>query len=64
MMICQAACFLLCLVFRFYLMWNNRSRDQHNAPVDVVDPSEPRTEAIMAMMDKTDKEIDQFRYVY
>jgi hypothetical protein len=32
--------------------------------MDIVDPNEPRTETIMALMDKTDNEIDQFRYVY
>lgn len=29
-----------------------------------LDADEPQVEAVLAMMDKTDKEIHQFRYVY
>ncbi|KAJ5764585.1 MFS allantoate transporter [Penicillium manginii] len=64
LMVCQAACFMLCLMFRFYLMWNNRIREQQNETTSAADTSDMRTDTIMAMMDKTDKEIDHFRYVY
>jgi hypothetical protein len=64
LMVCQAACFMLCLMFRFYLMWNNRIREQQNETTSAAETSDMRTDTIMAMMDKTDKEIDHFRYVY
>jgi hypothetical protein len=51
-------------MFRFYLMWNNRIREQQNETTSAAETSDMRTDTIMAMMDKTDKEIDHFRYVY
>ncbi|CAI7630865.1 unnamed protein product [Penicillium pancosmium] len=64
LMVCQAACFLLCLMFRFYLMRNNRIRERQSESLSAANASDMRTDTIMAMMDKTDKDIDHFRYVY
>lgn len=51
-------------MFRFYLMWNNRIREQQNESLSAADAGDMRTDTIMAMMDRTDKEIGHFRYVY
>lgn len=40
-----------------------RQRDVGDAK-KTLDADEPQVEAVLAMMDKTDKEIPQFRYVY
>lgn len=63
-MVCQAVCFVLCLCLRFYLAWVNRCRDRHHEASEVAGNGDSQMEALMAMMDKTDKEIEGFRYVY
>ncbi|KAJ2978632.1 hypothetical protein NQ176_g3705 [Zarea fungicola] len=64
LIVCQSACFLLCLGLRFYLSWVNRRRDRHDDNTEIADPDNIQTQALMAMLDKTDKEIEGFRYVY
>ncbi|EJP70652.1 MFS allantoate transporter, putative [Beauveria bassiana ARSEF 2860] len=64
LIICQTACFILCLLMRFYLMWVNRSRHRHENSTELADEDIVQTQALMAMMDRTDKEIKGFRYVY
>lgn len=64
LIVCQTACFFLCLGMRFYLAWVNRNRDRHDEGADVADAGDAQTQVMMAMMDKTDKEIEGFRYVY
>ncbi len=49
---------------RFYLVWVNRSRDRHEGSTETADEDNVQTQTLMAMMDKTDKEIEGFRYVY
>ncbi|KAL4961201.1 major facilitator superfamily domain-containing protein [Aspergillus stella-maris] len=60
MLICFGVCFVLSLGLRYYLIWENRRRDRlGNADAD------PTVEDLdAAVLDKTDKEIVQFRYVY
>ncbi|KAJ4165478.1 hypothetical protein LMH87_007110 [Akanthomyces muscarius] len=59
MLVCYAAGIVLCMVLRFYLVWENRRRDKAaGGAVQLVD-----TEAIN-QADLTDKEIAEFRYVY
>lgn len=64
LIVCQTACFVLCLCLRFYLLWVNRGRDQNFDSADSTDTGDAQTHALMAMLDKTDKEIEGFRYVY
>lgn len=59
MLVCYVAGVILCLVLRFYLMWENRRRDK--AAGGAVQPVD--TEAIN-LADLTDMEIKEFRYVY
>lgn len=49
---------------RLYLGWENRRRDQLDASRDVNEALEHQIRAMVNLMDKTDKEIHQFRYVY
>ncbi|OAA80716.1 Major facilitator superfamily domain, general substrate transporter [Akanthomyces lecanii RCEF 1005] len=59
MLVCYAAGIVLCMLLRFYLVWENRRRDKAaGGAVQLVD-----TEAIN-QADLTDKEIAEFRYVY
>lgn len=61
-MICLGLGIVLTLVFRFYLSWINRTRDRTAAvEADVVVDS---AGIMVNLMDKTDKELEQFRYVY
>ncbi|KAJ3544171.1 hypothetical protein NM208_g3199 [Fusarium decemcellulare] len=56
-MICFAIAIVLCIMQRIYLVRVNKKRDLAGDELDV--PSEA-----LNLMDKTDKEIPQFRYVY
>ncbi|KAJ3498420.1 hypothetical protein NLG97_g1143 [Lecanicillium saksenae] len=59
MLVCYGAGIVLCMVLRFYLMWENKRRDKAAGNVvQLVD-----TEAIN-QADLTDMEIAEFRYVY
>ncbi|KAJ6785219.1 hypothetical protein PWT90_02953 [Aphanocladium album] len=59
MLVCYGAGIALCMVLRFYLIWENRRRDTAAGNVvQLVD-----TEAIN-QADLTDMEIAEFRYVY
>ncbi|EGX91303.1 Major facilitator superfamily transporter [Cordyceps militaris CM01] len=64
LIVCQTACFFLCLGLRFYLTWLNRSRDRQDAATVATEENHMQRHAAMAMMDKTDKEIAGLRYVY
>ncbi|GLB10308.1 hypothetical protein AtubIFM57258_006710 [Aspergillus tubingensis] len=60
-MICYVVGIILCGVARFYLVWENQRRDGVNPPLH----SNVEVDGdIAGMLDKTDKEIPQFRYVY
>ncbi|OAA49688.1 Major facilitator superfamily transporter [Cordyceps fumosorosea ARSEF 2679] len=61
---CQTTCFFPCLGMRFYLMWVNNMRDRHDDSTEMAGEENMQVQAVMAMMDKTDKEIGSFRYVY
>ncbi|KAM3555476.1 hypothetical protein ARSEF4850_005984 [Beauveria asiatica] len=61
---CQTACFILCLLMRFHLVRVNRSRDARENSTELPDQDGVQTQALMAMMDRTDEEIKGFRYVY
>ncbi|KAG5815079.1 hypothetical protein H9Q74_010630 [Fusarium xylarioides] len=56
-MICLAISAVLCIALRFYLIWENKKRD------DAGDAIEGSLEGIN-LSDKTDREIPQFRYIY
>jgi hypothetical protein len=56
-MICLAVSAVLCIVLRFYLIWENKKRD--NAGEAIGGSLEG-----LNLSDKTDREISQFRYIY
>ncbi|PYH32952.1 vitamin H transporter [Aspergillus neoniger CBS 115656] len=60
-MICYAVGIILCGAARFYLVWENRRRDGVYPPFH---GNEEVDGDVAGMLDKTDKEIPQFRYVY
>lgn len=60
MMVCFGAGIVLCFVLRFHIIMENRKRDR-NAAAEVEDEI---AADISAALDRTDKEIPQFRYVY
>jgi hypothetical protein len=59
-MVCFAIATVACLALRFYPIFENRRQDQ--AGFD--DSTLPSDALDIKMMDKTDKEIKKFRYVY
>lgn len=59
MLVCYAAGVALCLIFRVYLIWDNKRRDKAGTPTEELENREEINYA-----DMTDKEIRQFRYVY
>ncbi|CAG9948560.1 unnamed protein product [Clonostachys rosea f. rosea IK726] len=60
LMVCFAIATVACLALRFYPIFENRRQDQ--AGFD--DSTLPSDALDIKMMDKTDKEIKKFRYVY
>jgi len=61
MIICFGAALVLSIALRFYLIWENKRRD--NKTGAVVDLAEDQI-GVMNLADATDKEIASFRYVY
>lgn len=61
MIICFGAALVLSIVLRFYLIWENRRRD--NKTGTDVDLAEGQV-GVLSLTDATDKEIANFRYVY
>lgn len=60
MMVCFGVGIVLCIVLRFYVIYENLKRDRSGTG-----EAEPEIAGeISAALDKTDKEIPQFRYVY
>jgi hypothetical protein len=51
----------LCVILRFFLIWENRSRDRKTGPVEHLTEDEV---GVVNMADSTDKEMVSFRYVY
>ncbi|KAF5593553.1 major facilitator superfamily transporter [Fusarium subglutinans] len=67
MMVSLSACFVLSYTFRRYFIWVNKNRDLEEATMDMADADPVSREALseaMAMDDKTDTQIRNFRYVY
>jgi hypothetical protein len=65
--ICLAASLVIIIGFRFYLVWENKKRDREQGAVDtdvVVIDGVAVPLGMLNMLDKTDREIKQFRYVY
>ena len=63
MLVCFAFMFVLSLALRYYLVWENRRRDRAGH-VDSGGISFEGDTLDAAVLDKTDKELLQFRYVY
>lgn len=64
MMICPSIGIVLSLSFRAYLVWVNRCRDKAAGGSRPVDTTDLQTGVALNLMDKTDMEMPQFRYVY
>lgn len=64
MMICPSIGIVLALTFRAYLVWINRRRDRAAGGSGPVDTTDAQTGIALNLMDKTDMEMPQFRYVY
>ncbi|KAL3472533.1 major facilitator superfamily domain-containing protein [Aspergillus californicus] len=60
MLICFGVCLLISVALRYYLIWENRRRDR----LGYVDSGDSFEDLDAAVLDKTDKELVQFRYVY
>ncbi|KAH6988963.1 major facilitator superfamily domain-containing protein [Ilyonectria sp. MPI-CAGE-AT-0026] len=61
MMICYGVALVTCFSLRFYLIWENRRRDRvSNEEIN----SDSQGSLDFGSLDKTDKEMSQFRYVY
>ncbi|KAH7133806.1 major facilitator superfamily domain-containing protein [Dactylonectria macrodidyma] len=61
MMICYGVALMTCFSLRIYLIWENRRRDRMD---NGENGSEWQESLDSASMDKTDKELVHFRYVY
>lgn len=61
MMICYGVALVTCFGLRFYLVWENRRRDRASNEEINGDSQESLD---FGSLDKTDKEMPQFRYVY
>ncbi|KAJ3943295.1 uncharacterized protein N0V96_006215 [Colletotrichum fioriniae] len=60
MLICYSLGVLMCFVLRYYLVWENKRRDSIGEELD----TGVENDVSLNLLDKTDKEIPQFRYVY
>lgn len=53
------------MLLRLYCIWENRKRDTAAAAVgDLAETGAPVPSPPLNLMDKTDRELPQFRYVY
>ncbi|KAH9223914.1 major facilitator superfamily domain-containing protein [Leptodontidium sp. 2 PMI_412] len=65
MLVCFSAGVFFCFGLRFYLIWENKRRDaMGDAPVLTIDGVEVEGTAALNLLDKTDRELLQFRYLY
>lgn len=63
MVVCFACSAVLIILLRSYCIWENKKRD--NIPEESFEEDgDPVALASLNLMDKTDREIHQFRYVY
>ncbi len=60
MIVCHGFSLVVCFLYRFYLVRENKRRDAAGTVAEVAEKAEP----MLNLMDKTDKEIPEFRYVY
>jgi hypothetical protein len=65
-LVCFSSSTILIFVFRFYLIWENKKRDAAvNERLDVIEiGGEPISTSALNLLDKTDRDLHQFRYVY
>ncbi|KAJ5578610.1 uncharacterized protein N7459_007574 [Penicillium hispanicum] len=65
MLVCFACSAVIALLLRFYCIWENSKRDAAAVAVgDLAEDGAPVPSAALNLMDKTDREIPQFRYAY
>ncbi|RAO70591.1 uncharacterized protein BHQ10_006603 [Talaromyces amestolkiae] len=65
MLVCFACSAVITMILRLYLIWENKKRDALGEAPDVVEiDGFPVPASSLNLIDKTDWEIHQFRYVY
>jgi hypothetical protein len=65
MLVCFACSAVISMVLRYYLKWENMKRDAVEEAPEVVEiDGVPVAASSLNLIDKTDREIHQFRYVY
>ena len=65
MLACFAASAIIALLLRFYCIWENSKRDAAATSIgDLAEDGSSVPTAVLNLMDKTDREIPQFRYAY
>lgn len=65
-LVCFSCSTILIFVFRFYLMWENKKRDAAvGEPSQTIQIDGERiSTSALNLLDKTDRDLPQFRYVY
>jgi hypothetical protein len=64
MLVCFSVGFALILILRFYLKWENKRRDHFGEIVVEHLNNVELSATALNLLDKTDFELAQFRYVY
>jgi len=64
MLTCFAAGVLFVALLRFYLIWENKKRDRAGAHTTLELDGHGVPETALNLLDKTDGEMKEFRYVY
>lgn len=64
MLVCFSVGVIAILAMRSYLIWENKRRDRRAAEIGEVQGEYQLPEAMLNLVDKTDTELVQFRYVY
>jgi hypothetical protein len=61
MIICFGVAFILSILLRVFLIWENKRRDNRTGTITDLDEEQI---GVMNSSDATDKEMENFRYVY
>jgi hypothetical protein len=64
MLVCFSVGVIAIVTMRFYLIWENKRRDRRDAEIGEVQGEYRLSDAMLNLVDKTDMELLQFRYVY
>ena len=63
--VCLASSIIIIIALRFYLIWENNKRNQQGEVPAIVEVDGVQVPiGVLNLLDKTDRELYQFRYVY